>query len=188
MTTQQPQRDQPKSPRSPYASRSLYVVPTRGVDRLAHAPPGRTLHLVDVENLMGGPQEGEGALRRASVEYREVAPVQAGDHVIVACNPHLAVAVHQVWAGARILLGYGPDGADRALLREVEDNRWIARRFDRVIVGSGDAIFADASTGLQRWGIAVGVASLESALSFRLLQRADFVRLLTDRVLMEVCA
>ena len=137
---------------------------------------------------MGGPHEGEDALRLASVEYREVAPVQPEDHVIVACNPHIAVAAYQGWAGARILPAHGPDGADRALLRVVHDDRWVAQRYDRVMVGSGDAIFAEAATALRRWGIAVGVVSLESALSIGLRRRADFVRLLTDSVLTEVCA
>src|SRR4051794_35314488 len=68
-------------------------VPPRNRPRAGFVPAGRTLHLVDVENLMGGPLSGPVALREAVAAYHDLAPVRPRDHVIVGVNPQLALAV-----------------------------------------------------------------------------------------------
>lgn len=164
----------------PARGRNLYLVPERRVARAAHVPPGRTLHLVDAENLMGGPFAGVAALKEASHLYRLVAPVQVSDHVVVASNPRLACGVGLEWTGCRLVMGHGPDGADLALLRAVRDPRWVAERFDRIVIGSGDGVFVESVRTLRSLGVAVGVVAIDGGLSRDLDASATFVRLLPD--------
>ncbi len=57
----------------------------------ATATATRTLHLVDLENLVGDPYaDGETAIAVLD-RYLELAHWQAGDLVHVAVNPHLAL-------------------------------------------------------------------------------------------------
>jgi hypothetical protein len=139
---------------------------------------GRTLHLVDLENLMRGPRQPVAEMSASSVGYRSLAPVNDGDHVIVAVNPSIAMDARRVWPGARMLVGFGPHGADLQLLDAIADREWVAARFDRVVVGSGDGIFAPAVIELRQLGIAIGVVSQYDRLSRHLRRTATFVRLL----------
>lgn len=164
----------------PGCPRSLYVVPERRAPRAPHVPAGRALHLVDLENLMRGPHQSRGVLGFASSLYRAAAPVCSGDHVVVAVNPALALEAGLEWPGARLLSAPGPDGADRALLRQVENADWVASRFDRVVIGSGDGIFVRAVEALRVRGVAVGVVAPEHGASARLMSAPNFLRIVPD--------
>ncbi len=158
----------------------LYLVPSRSFPRFDHAPAGRTLHLLDVENLMGGPRRGRAAPTAAVAAYREAAGVQPFDHVIVAVNHAIAVDAGVSCPGARLLTAGGQNGADLALLAQVADVRRTAALYDRVVVGSGDGIFADALHDLKSFGIPVGVVSLKRCLSLSLARVASFVRFVPE--------
>ncbi len=160
--------------------RRLYVVPKRRVARAGYVPPGRSLHLVDLENLMGGPGQGEVAVKVASRAFRELAGVRARDHVLVGVNPRLGADAKLSWPDGLVLLGTGPDGADRALLCQIEDRMWVAKRYDRIVIGSGDGIFAPAASGFRDFGLAVVVVSREYSLSHRLAQAADAISILPE--------
>jgi hypothetical protein len=154
----------------------LYVLPSRAIPRFEHAPAGRTLHLVDIENLMGGPRRGRAAHSAAVADYREAAGVQPFDHLIIAANHAIAVDAGVACPGARLLAAGGRDGADLALLAQVADVRRTASLYDRVVVGSGDGIFADMLRALRSFGIAVRVVSRQRSLSLSLARVASFVR------------
>jgi hypothetical protein len=156
--------------------RGLYLVPRRCLPLVRNLPAGRTLHLVDIENLVGGSDASCMGIRQASGAYREAAPVRAGDHVIVGAGSTLLVPAGLVWSGAQLVLGSGPDGADRALLQRVSDVEWVASHFDRVVLGSGDGIFADLLASLRRLGVAVGVVGPAGSISWKLRRYAHFVR------------
>jgi hypothetical protein len=168
--------------------RSLYIVPERRVARADYVPAGRSLHLVDLENLMGGPWQAPAVLQQASDLYREVAPVQPSDHVIVATNTALAVDAGLMWPGAELRHGTGVDGADLALIRQVQDHAWIAARYDRVVIGSGDGIFASVASAFRQRGVAVGVIAREGGVSPHLVRHSDFLRLLPEPTSMLVVA
>ena len=53
------------------------------------------------------------------------------------------------WPQARVVLGVGRDGADHALL-DVLDHEDVGARFSRVVIVSGDGIFANAAAELAR--------------------------------------
>jgi len=141
---------------------------------------GRTLHLVDIENLIGGPFQGLSAILDARHNYRQLVGIGPNDHIVVACNGKLAVTVRLIWNQGQLIVGNGPDGADLALLRQLEDPHWIAGRYDRVVVGSGDGIFSEAVSKLAQLGIAAGVVSRPRALAYLLAKAANFVIYLPD--------
>ena len=98
---------------------------------------------------MGGPRAGPAAILRAVSDYREAAPVAVGDHVIIGTNPNLGVVANACWPSARLVVRGGPDGADIALLGEVKDDCWVAARYDRIVVGSGDSVFRGCGQDVQ---------------------------------------
>lgn len=163
---------------APPRSRHLYLVTQRLVGRVRYAETGRSLHLIDIENLMGGPFAGGAALKEASEAYRVAARVGGCDHVVVGANPSLAVEAGLEWPGARLLVRGGPDGADLALEESVEEVIWHAQRYDRVVIGSGDGRFSEVARSFKAAGIPVGVVARERSLALVLAQAATFVTLL----------
>ena len=73
----------------------------------------------------------------------------------------------------------GPDGADLALLEEMNDLR-IMKRFARVTLFSGDGIFTPTMAALAAAGIETTVVSWETQLSRRLRAAAQHVVTLID--------
>ena len=158
----------------------LSLVPDRRVERCGYVPPGRSLHLLDLENLMGGPYCGARALESASDAYRRIAPVGVYDHVIVAANRHLIFDAARCWPGSQALVGDGPDGADLALISAASNVAEVARRFDRIVIGSGDGIFHSLATRYGALGLEVGVVATPSGLAHVLARQASFVRFLPE--------
>ncbi len=169
-------------------SRPLYLVPQRSLALAPHVPVGRTLHLLDPENLMGGPHQSCDALRYAAQSYKNIIPVRSGDHVIVGTSPGLALEAGLKWPGSRLVIGSGPDGADHALLDAVEDTEWVAERFDRVIIGSGDGIFQPLAHAFRSRGVAVGVVGREGTVARGLAEAADLLCFITGMPQIEVVA
>jgi hypothetical protein len=92
-------------------------------------------------------------------------------------------AAPQAWMAwpstTRRLVRSGADGADLALL-DVIDSERLHLRFDGVVIGSGDGIFALAASRLQRLGCPVTVVSRRDGLSRRLRLAVRDVRLIDD--------
>jgi hypothetical protein len=131
----------------------------------------RGLHLVDLENLLADPWARGAAVGQALDQYLDRAGFRAGDLVFVAGNPWLMVELG--WSqlgGAGVechrFAARGPQGADNKLL-EAAPLAWVARRFERFVVGSGDGVFADRLAAARAAGLSVGVVSRPEALSRR---------------------
>lgn len=161
--------------RRPGPAGALYLVPERKLPRASYVPAGRTLHLIDIENLVGGTVAQCQPVHHALASYFELAAVRCGDHVVIGAGSALLTQADLVPGGARLVLGRGVDGADLALLAELRDIAWVAARFDRVVVGSGDGIFAEATAAIRAEGIAVGVVAVSDRISWKLRRVADFV-------------
>lgn len=128
----------------------------------------RRIHLVDIENLIGSGRLTRMQVAACSRAYLELAPFRDGDLVIVGCNPNVMLEVGLGWDGPhRLVLGHGPDGADRALLRVLEEED-IDLRFAEVVLASGDGIFVDAAADLGASGVRVTLVSRPRSLSRRL--------------------
>ena len=152
-----------------------YVIAKRKYARLDYVPGARTLHLVDLENLMGGTLPDVSRARAAVANYRSAMPVNSKDHVCVAVNPGLMVEASLAWKGARVLTGVGPDGADNALISLVRRVKWTASRYDRIVIGSGDHAFETVATAYRAVGIPVGVVGTTGSISKALNISASFV-------------
>lgn len=142
---------------------------------------GRALHLVDVENLLGGTDFTELDVGATAARYCQIAGVGADDLVVVASSHHTALPVWFGWGEARRLVRSGPDGADLALL-DVVRHEDVAVRFQRVVIGSGDGIFAFGAAALQRDGVGVTVVSRREFLSRQLRLAVRDVRFLSPQL------
>ena len=127
--------------------------------RARHPSARRSLHLVDVDNLLGDPGTVDGArIRTVLAAYRSAADFRFGDQVVVAtsCRAQHALAVHQAWPEARHRWRDGQDGADMVLLEEATETARTGR-FPRVVIGSGDRIFLEAMDRLRAVDVHVDV-------------------------------
>ena len=117
----------------------------------------RTLHLVDIENALGGAVATADEVRAFWRAYREFAVgVGEDDHVVVASSSIMAkvawFALPQ--AGIQRRVKDGKDGADHALLESVDLDR-DAARFGRLVITSGDHIFAPLARDARAAGMRV---------------------------------
>jgi hypothetical protein len=147
----------------------------------------REIHLVDIENLLGSPQFSEADVRHLHSLYAQVSQAAGNAQVVVGSSSAQALIVAGFgWPAARQIWLPGTDGADRALL-EVAATEHLASRFERVVIGSGDGIFAAAAASLQVAGCAVTVVSRAESLSSRLRLAVSDIRLL-PRANIPACA
>jgi hypothetical protein len=146
---------------------------TRPFSRIAD----RTLHLVDLDNLVGGPVHAD-LVDDVIGQYADLADVRTGDHLVVAADASLArSAAFRMPAGTRFLVGRGPDGADRRLL-EAATAEHIARRYGRLVVGSGDHAFEDLLRSVSGYGVPVMVVGRTMSIARCVRLAADSYRLL----------
>lgn len=113
----------------------------------------RTLHLIDLENLVGDPV-AKGPVVGATLErYRTLAGWRLGDQAIVAANPGLLREVFfHTNADCALRPVRGHDGADLYLLAGAPPE-WVAKRFGRIVIGSGDHIFATRARTIRDLGV-----------------------------------
>lgn len=129
-------------------------------------PAGRTLHLVDLENLLGDDrlaEHGEAGL----AEYLRLACWAPGDHVIVAAHPEL---VRQIGFAPPVPCNLhatcGPDAADEMLLGLISVEQTIAR-YERLVIGSGDGIFFDRAREVRDQAVPVVVVARPDGVAAR---------------------
>jgi hypothetical protein len=133
----------------------------------------RSLHLVDLENLLADPWARGPCVGHALEEYLTRAHFRRGDLVFVAGNPWLMVELgwSQIDSATPVechrFAARGPQGADKKLL-EASPLSWVARRFDRLVIGSGDGVFADRLSAARASGLSVRIVSRPESLSGRL--------------------
>ncbi len=138
---------------------------------------GRTLHLIDIENLAGTALPAADEIRACRAEY-EAAFVKAGDLVVIACSHAAFPVVGWEWPHGRHLVRSGPDGADLALVGVLDHER-VSDRFSSVVIGSGDGIFASEAARLASLGVDVTVVSQPRSLARRLRMAAHHVEMFT---------
>ena len=77
----------------------------------------------------------------------------------------------------------GEDGADLVLLAQAEPCR-VAARYDRLVIGSGDAAFADTALAVRDLDTPVAVVARPGSMSSRFRGVGLGVRLLGDAVML----
>lgn len=119
----------------------------------------RTLHVLDIENLVGEEHALGDAetFQRVLADYTEASGMRDDDPVMVGCHPGLVfVAQETLGQRGQIFARRGENGADLALLSAI-DIPFIANRFHLVSLGSGDGIFAPVVCELVEVGVLVTV-------------------------------
>jgi hypothetical protein len=142
----------------------------------------RTLHLVDVDNLLGDPMTtDDDEIDRTLAAYRAAADYRVGDHVLVATHPggEHAFAIHEAWPDVRHRWRKGTDGADMVLL-DAADEAAVSHRYPRVVIGSGDRIFLQAMDRLRRTDVEVAFVGRRRSMARALQVRGVDVRYLDD--------
>jgi hypothetical protein len=130
----------------------------RNATRTRRPFPGRTLHLIDIENLAGTGLPTAREVRDLRDAYASRVGIGPLDHVVIACN-HLAIkAAGYCWPDARYLVRSGPDGADLALLDVIKHEN-VAGRFTSVAIASGDHAFTMDTSLLGAAGCEVTVVA-----------------------------
>jgi|SRR5829696_405009 len=141
----------------------------------------RVFHAIDIENLVGSGHPDQGSVATLRSAYTQVVAMTPLDQTVVACNPASLVDVARGWgpSEARYRVGFGRDGADWELLAVLE-LEGVADRFHRVVVASGDGIFASTVARLASVGCEVTVVSRRASLSAKLRLAATRVIYLPD--------
>jgi hypothetical protein len=137
----------------------------RGDDMTALSAKTRAVHLVDIENLVGGPRASAADVEHVLVRYLEVAGWRWGDIVSIAANPGLALEF--AWnlpVEASVHTASGPDGADLALLAHAAPE-FVARRAGRLVIGSGDHAFIPRAIAARDRGVGVLVVARAGGVS-----------------------
>ena len=136
---------------------------------------GQSLVLVDIENQVGASE----LTAENVVEVKTALDLLEGAGImhVVACSHHNAKVVMFNWPKARIILKSGKDGADLALIDVANDER-VGKRFDRVVIASGDGIFAAVAKDLSTEGVQVCVVCGRGVLSKNLEYQCVNVRYL----------
>jgi hypothetical protein len=125
----------------------------------------RTLHLVDLENLVGDPYADGATAIEVFERYLTASHWEPGDQVQVAVNPHLAVEVGwRLPVDCSLRTASGPDAADARLLAGAEPE-FVARRFGRLVIGSGDHGFIANACAARRTGVGVLVVARPDSLA-----------------------
>jgi hypothetical protein len=115
----------------------------------------RELHLIDIENETGksNPTAAEIAQFREFYCGRNNVPRDA--HIVVAASSGATlIEASMGWPGARTTFLDGRDGADLALI-EVAIAENVHSRYGKVVIASGDHIFAEAASTLIHLGVQV---------------------------------
>lgn len=137
----------------------------------------RRLIAVDIENIVGGAVLSSAAAMSARNEIEARLGI-CDDEIVVVGTSHIgALNTKGAWGSARVVWGSGPDGADLALLREM-DADWIADRFEELVLVSGDNIFSDLVYRVAHKGVPVTVVARDGHCSTRLRMVATDTMLL----------
>lgn len=132
----------------------------------------RTLHLVDLENLLGDRREEEVALSGLE-RYLQLARWTEGDAMLIAADPQI---VRQVGfsppAPCSLHATRGSDAADVMLLAHAAPEL-VARGYARMVIGSGDGIFVARARAVRDLGVGVAIVARPSGLA-RAFRRGAF--------------
>ena len=145
--------------------------PSNKRSRLRSDARGRCLHLIDIENLTGSSSPTSEEVVDVRDRYLEQF-FQEGDLVIMAASHHAMRRAAFAWPDARKMQRSGRDGADLALI-DVLVNEGVSEKFNTVMIGSGDGIFADVCTWLGMSSVMTIAVSNSRSISMKLRLAAD---------------
>ena len=135
------------------------------------------LYLIDIENLIGGVYSK--GIERIQEVIEESIPIGTDDVVLVGMGrPDVAETIATAWPQAQCLIREGKDGADHDLLREL--CLMDLSNFSKVVIASGDHIFAEEAARLQLEGFLVIVLSNRRTTSHMLYETGAWMIAVED--------
>lgn len=141
----------------------------------------RTLVLADIENMQGGTDFTSEDVRITRRLIESVSQLPQDAHVVLATSSGQSLVTAGLgWPEARRVWLPGHDGADLALA-DVALNEDVVDRFHKVVICSGDGLFAVVARYLHLAGMEVAVVARRESLSRALAAAAGQVVLLPAR-------
>jgi hypothetical protein len=133
----------------------------------------RKLISVDLENMLGGSMSTASAQEVSAcyINLRTAIGTTDLDHVVIGVHPRWAFLARSVDASARIVTRPGRDGAELRLIEALEDVTFLRRRYDEVVIASGDHRFLETIMSLNDAGVPTVVAGYYGAVA-KVLQLA----------------
>lgn len=139
------------------------------------------LQLIDIENLVGSPIPTQDQAQSVEAEIGRLLQSDVSTQCVIACNHLAASCLFGYMSATRRILKSGPNGADLALLDSI-DAETISERYSRVVIGSGDNIFAPIARYLVNQGVEVIVISRPESLGKALSLVATEVLLISQPI------
>ncbi|KQZ88493.1 hypothetical protein ASD62_03345 [Phycicoccus sp. Root563] len=113
------------------------------------------MHLIDLENLVGGPSAPDTTIERVWAAYHGGIPRSPMDQMIVGSSRFFA---RRTWwllpEGIQRRARDGQDGGELAILEEIDLDHLVTR-FRRLVIASGDGRFAELAAAARRRGLHV---------------------------------
>lgn len=137
----------------------------------------RELHLLDIENLLGGSRFNAAQVAQFRDFYLLHNHVADDAHIVIATSSAQGVVEAGLgWQHTRTIFQTGHDGADLALL-DVINSEHVVERFTKIVIASGDGIFAQAADAMFNQGVNVTVFAPALAISSEFTHAAEIVHL-----------
>lgn len=121
----------------------------------------RTLHLVDIENLLTvPPRDANGGhyVSAAKAFWAAVGP-RPDDHLVIGCDFANMFKAGDALHRGQLVCGHGPDGGENAILDHVRPG-FIRSHYGRVVIASGDHAFIPLAERLLLLGVEVQSACI----------------------------
>jgi hypothetical protein len=132
---------------------------------------GRCLVAVDIENAVGGAIMDVSQAVHARRAITKAARLRGDEQVVIGTSHTGMLNAGLGWAGSRLVVRSGENGADFALIGVLTEED-VVSRFDRVILVSGDGIFTETVVALSAAGVRVTIVARRQACSKRLRMAA----------------
>ena len=138
----------------------------------------RQIHLVDIDNLTGGPSKDQQLHSEIREWYDIHSDRREEDLCFVGMSHYSAIAASKAWEGAKLVWASGQDGADLALINLLEETNFSS--VSRLCLGSGDWIFKFALSPFISRGVKVGICCRENSLSNQLNELTEDVTFVSN--------
>ena len=151
------------------------------------------LHVIDIENILGGIHEDSSIYKTSKYLYQSLINLHSDDHILIASNPELFLSTLYSWAynqdtdewlgditssdlfsknsnlsigeNLSIFVRPGKDGADKILNEKAFE---LIENYDHIVIASGDHYFLNLCNKALSLGKSIEIISTQHGLSNQL--------------------